>query len=130
VQARGGYGNCVFSPAAVARGVEDASSLRAIFTAGEPIHGRCFFARSLGSGRRGELWQELWVDGVKRGQVSYDGVLPPGEDQLAISVSGPHAARIRELSAGKHTLDIWIYRQPDGTDHRIPLAAGELVVRK
>src|SRR3954470_22687349 len=130
VQARGGYGNCVFSPAAVARGVEDASSLRAIFTGGEPIHGRCFFARSLGSGRRGELWQELWVDGVKRGQVSYDGVLPPGEDQLAISVSGPHAARIRELSAGKHTLDIWIYRQPDGTDHRIPLAAGELVVRK
>jgi predicted Ser/Thr protein kinase len=130
VQARGGYGNCVFSPAAVARGVEDASSLRAIFTAGEPIHGRCFFARSLGSGRRGELWQELWVDGVKRGQISYDGVLPPGEDQLAISVSGPHAARIRELSAGKHTLDIWIYRQPDGTDHRIPLAAGELVVRK
>ena len=52
------------------------------------------------------------------------------EDQLALEVSRRHGSRLAELSSGKHTLDIWIYRQAEDADAPEPLAAGELVVRK
>jgi hypothetical protein len=76
------------------------------------------------------VWQELWIDGVKRAQVIYDPSLPNDEDQIALEVSRRHASRLTELSSGKHTLDIWIYRQPEDAETPEPLAAGELVVRK
>ena len=31
-----------------------------------PIFSRCFFARPVGHNKSGEIWQELWVDGVKK----------------------------------------------------------------
>ncbi len=130
IQASGGYGNCVFSSKLIDRGKEDASAIRATFSAGEPIYGRCYFARQIGPNQPGEVWQELWIDGVKRAQVIYDPALSNDEDQLALEVSRRHASRLGELSSGKHTLDIWIYRQPEDTETPEPLAAGELLVRK
>ncbi len=130
VQAQGGYGNCVFATREIEQGQEDGASVTAIFSAGDSILGRCYFPRPLGPNRRGDVWQELWVDGRKRAQIIYDAAFPPETDQLAVQVSGGHAARIRELSGGKHTLDLWIYRQADDGQNPVPLAAGELVVRK
>ena len=130
VQSSGGYGNCIFASKQIDRGKEDENAVRATFSAGEPIFGRCYFARQIGPNKSGEVWQELWIDGVKRAQVIYDPSLPNDEDQLALEVSRRHGSRFAELSSGKHTLDIWIYRQPEDTETPEPLAAGELVVRK
>jgi serine/threonine-protein kinase len=130
IQAHGGYGNCVFSSRQLERGKEDPGAVRTLFSASEPIHGRCYFARQIGPNKPGEVWQELWIDGVKRAQVIYDPALANDEDQLALEVSRRHGSRLAELSSGKHTLDIWIYRQAEDADAPEPLAAGELVVRK
>jgi len=43
-------------------------------------------------------------------------------------LSGRHTARLRELSSGKHKVDVWIYRQAGDGDNAVPLAAGEMVV--
>ena len=130
VQSSGGYGNCVFASKQIDRGKEDENAIRASFSAGEPIYGRCYFARQIGPNKSGEVWQELWIDGVKRAQVIYDPALSNDEDQLALEVSRRHATRFAELSSGKHTVDIWIYRQPEDAETPEPLAAGELVVRR
>jgi hypothetical protein len=130
VQSNGGYGNCVFSTKELERGKENAGALRNIFSVGEPIFGRCYFAHQIGPNKSGEVWQELWIDGVKRAQIIYDPALPNDEDQLALEVSKRQSSRLAELSSGKHTLDIWIYRQPEDAENPEPLAAGELVVRK
>ena len=130
IQGSGGYGNCVFAPGELPRGGEDPASLQSVFAARETIHGRCFFPRPVGENKTGQVWEELWIDGRKRAQVIFDPALPPEEDQLALKLSDRHAERLRELSAGKHTLDVWIYRQSGDADAPVPLAAGELVVRK
>jgi len=104
--------------------------VRNTFSYTEPIYGRCYFAHQIGPNKPGEVWQELWVDGAKRAQIIYDPALPNDEDQLALEVSRRHGTRIGELSNGKHTLDIWIYRQADDAENPEPLAAGELIVRK
>ncbi|OLD46899.1 MAG: hypothetical protein AUI48_06225 [Chloroflexi bacterium 13_1_40CM_2_68_14] len=130
VQSKGGYGNCVFSARDLERGADDPSALRAVFSATDPIHGRCYFPQPVGENRTGQIWEELWIDGRKRAHVIFDPALPAEEDQLALELSGRHAARLRELSIGKHTLDVWIYRQARDADNAVPLAAGELVVRK
>ena len=96
----------------------------------EGLWGRCYFAHQVGPNKPGEVWQELWVDGQKRAQIIYDSALRNDEDQLALDVSNQHASRLAELSAGKHTLDIWIYRQGEEAETPEPLAAGELTVRK
>ena len=125
-----GYGNCVFASKEVDRGASDDGALRNAFAIGEPIFGRCFFPRQVGPNKPGEVWQELWIDGVKRAQIIYDPALQPDEDQLGLELSHRHASRLSELSNGKHILDVWIYRQPDDADTPVPLAAGELVIRK
>ena len=130
VQGVGGYGNCVFFAREIERGAEDAAAVRADFSAADPIHGRCYFPRAVGENRTGQIWEELWIDGRKRAHLIFDPPLPPDDDQLALQLSGRHAARLRELSSGKHTLDVWIYRQAGDGDTPVPLAAGELVVRK
>ena len=130
VQSSSGYGNCVFASKQIDRGKEDENAVRATFSAGEPVFGRCYLARQIGPNKTGEVWQELWIDGVKRAQVIYDSALPNDEDQLALEVSRRHGSRFAELSSGKHTLDIWIYRQAEDAETPEPLAAGELVVRK
>ncbi|MCA1828601.1 MAG: serine/threonine protein kinase [Myxococcales bacterium] len=130
VQQNGAYGNCVFSSKTLERGKEDEGAVRSTFSYTEPIYGRCYFARQIGPNKPGEVWQELWVDGQKRAQIIYDPALPNDEDQLALEVSRRHGTRIGELSNGKHTLDIWIYRQADDAENPEPLAAGELIVRK
>jgi hypothetical protein len=76
-----------------------------------------------------EIWEELWIDGRKRAHVIFDPALPPGDDQLTLQLSERHSAQLRELSSGKHTLDVWIYRRGSRADNPVPLAAGELVVR-
>ncbi|HZR08362.1 MAG TPA: protein kinase, partial [Myxococcales bacterium] len=130
IQANGGYGNCVFSARELERGKEDVAALRSVFAAGDPILGRCYFPRAVGENKAGQIWEELWIDGVKRSHVIFDPALAPDDDQLALRLSSRHAARLRELSSGKHTLDVWIYRQAADADTPVPLAAGELVVRK
>jgi protein kinase-like protein len=130
IQGNGGYGNCVFAPGELPRGGEDPAALQSVFAASEPIHGRCYFPRPVGENKTGQVWEELWIDGRKRAQVIFDPALSPEDDQLALRLSDRHAARLRELSAGKHTLDVWIYRQSGDADTPVPLAAGELVVRK
>jgi len=130
IQANGGYGNCVFSARELERGMEDVAALRSVFAAGDPILGRCYFPRAVGENKAGQIWEELWIDGVKRSHVIFDPALAPDDDQLALRLSSRHAARLRELSSGKHTLDVWIYRQSADADTPVPLAAGELVVRK
>ncbi len=130
VQGKGGYGNCVFSAREIERGREDRAALKTSFAAGEPIEGRCYFPAAVGENRSGQIWEELWIDGQKRAHVIFDPPLPPGEDQVALPLSVRHAARLRALSDGKHTLDVWIYRQAIDADTPVPLAAGELVVRK
>jgi hypothetical protein len=130
VQGMGGYGNCVFFTREPERGVEDAAAVRADFSAADPIHGRCYFPRAVGENKTGQIWEELWIDGRKRAHLIFDPPLPPDGDQLAVQLSGRHAARLHELSSGKHTLDVWIYRQGGDGDTPVPLAAGELVVRK
>jgi hypothetical protein len=130
VQGVGGYGNCVFFAREIERGAEDAAAVRADFSAADPIHGRCYFPRAVGENRTGQIWEELWIDGRKRAHLIFDPPLPPDDDQLALQLSGRHAARLRELSSGKHILDVWIYRQAGDGDTPVPLAAGELVVRK
>ena len=126
----GHYGNCVFSSKALEPGKEDDSALRSTFSYTEPIFGRCYFAQQIGPNKPGEVWQELWVDGAKRAQIIYDPALPNDQDQIPLEVSRRHGTRIGELSSGKHTLDIWIYRQADDAENPEPLAAGELIVRK
>src|SRR6267378_3178731 len=114
----------------IAAGAAAAAAVRADFSAADPIHGRCYFPRAVGENRTGQIWEELWIDGRKRAHLIFDPPLPPDDDQLALQLSGRHAARLRELSSGKHTLDVWIYRQAGDGDTPVPLAAGELVVRK
>jgi Protein kinase domain len=123
----GGYGNCVFSSKEIDLKDEDAA-LSTVFSASEPVFGRCFFAKKVGSNRQGEIWQELWVDGVKRAQIIYE-PLPSDQESIPLAFSQQQAQRLAELPAGKHTLDVWIYRQSAGAD-AAPLAAGELIVRK
>jgi len=130
VQSRGAYGNCVFSNRELERGAEDPAAARAEVSAADPSSARCYFPRPVGENKAGQVWEELWIDGRKRAHVIYDPALPPEDDQVAVQLSGRHAARLRDLSSGKHTLDLWIYRQSPGTDNPQPLAAGELVVRK
>ena len=130
VQSNGGYGNCVFSTREVERGADDPTALSAVFSATDPIHGRCYFPRPVGENRTGQIREELWIDGRKRAQVIFDPALPPEEDQLSLQLSGRHAARLRELSSGKHKVDVWIYRQAGDGDNAVPLAAGEMVVRR
>jgi hypothetical protein len=130
IQANGGYGNCVFSPRELGAGKEDAAALQSVFASTEPIQGRCYFPRAVGENKTGQIWEELWIDGRKRSHVIFDPALPATADELTLQLSGRHAARLRELSAGKHTLDVWIYRQAGDADTPVPLAAGELVVRK
>jgi hypothetical protein len=72
---------------------------------------------------------EVWVDGVKRAQIIYDSSFAPEEDQLAPDLS-KLSSRLGELSSGKHIVDIWIYRQREGSQNPERLAGGELVVRK
>ena len=130
VQSEGGYGNCVFATKELERGKEEAGSVRTIFSGTEGIYGRCYFAHQVGPNKPGEVWEELWVDGAKRSQVIYENALSNDEDQVALDLSVRQKARLTELSAGKHTLDVWIYRQAEDSDNPEPLAAGELVVRK
>jgi len=122
-----GYGNCVFSTGPFGKG--EAPPTRAAFSAGEAVHARCFFARPLGPVRRGDVWQELWLDGQKRAQILYD-KLQPALETLDVDLSRLPGARLADLSAGKHTLSIWIFRQPEGTENPETLAAGEITVRK
>ena len=130
VQSSGGYGNCVFSTKELERGKEEQSSARTIFSGTEPIFGRCYFAHQVGPTKAGEVWQDLWVDGQKRAQMLYDPALPNDEDQIGLEVSRAHGSRLADLSAGKHTIDLWIYRQSDDSENPEPLAAGEITVRK
>jgi len=127
VQAKGGYGNCVFSTGDLPG---DGAALATAFSAADPIHGRCFFSRPVGANTTGQVWEELWVDGRKRAHVIFDPALPQDAEELVLDVGARHAARLRDLPGGSHTLDLWIYRQADGGDSPVPLAAGELLVRK
>jgi predicted Ser/Thr protein kinase len=130
VQGNGGYGNCVFSVRQLDQGGADPGTLRDVFSAGDPIHGRCYFPGAVGENRTGQIWEELWIDGRKRAHAIFDPALAADEDQIDLELSGRHAARLQELSSGKHTVDVWIYRQVRDADNAVPLAAGELVVRK
>jgi hypothetical protein len=130
IQSDGGYGNCVFSSKKIERGHEDEGAIRSAFSHSEPIFGRCYFAQQIGPNKSGEVWQELWIDGVKRAQIIYDPALANDEDQLELDVARRHGSRVSELPSGKHTLDIWIYRQAEDAENPEPLAAGELVVRR
>jgi predicted Ser/Thr protein kinase len=122
-QSTGGYGNCVFFRS-------DPAEMTAVLSAADPIHARCYFAQPVGNNPTGEIWEELFIDGRKRAHVIFDPALPPGEDELTLPLSERHEARLRELSNGQHTVDVWIYRRGSGADNPVPLAAGELVVRK
>ncbi len=130
VQSSGSYGNCVFSTEELEKGQENSNALRSIFGGSDSINGRCWFVHQVGPNRAGEIWQELWVDGVKRAQVIYDPPLPNDEDQLGLEVSKQHGTRFAELSPGKHTVDLWIYRQGEDADNPEALAAGEFIMRK
>jgi hypothetical protein len=130
IQSSGGYGNCVFSTKEMARSKEDAASVRAAFGGNEPIFGRCYFRHQVGPNRAGEVWQELYIDGEKRAQVIYDPPLANDEDQLALAPSQQHQTRLAELPPGRHTVDIWIYKQSEDLDNPEPLAAGEFQLRK
>jgi predicted Ser/Thr protein kinase len=127
IQRQGGYGNCVFSGKEIDPR-EDDGSVRNVFAAGEPVFGRCFFPKKVGNNKQGEIWQELWVDGVKRAQIIYEHI-PNEEDSVPVALSQQQAQRLADLSNGKHTLGLWIYRQTADAD-AAPLAAGELIVRK
>ena len=127
IHRQGGYGNCVFSSREIDAKEEDAA-LSTVFSASEPVFGRCFFAKKIGSNKQGEIWQELWVDGVKRAQIIY-APIPGDEESIPLALSQQQAQRLAELPPGKHTLDVWIYRQSADAD-AAPLAAGELIVRK
>jgi serine/threonine protein kinase len=127
IHRQGGYGNCVFSSKEIDLKDEDAA-LSTVFSASEPVFGRCFFAKKVGNNKQGEIWQELWVDGVKRAQIIYE-PMPGDEESIPLALSQQQAQRLADLSAGKHTLDVWIYRQSANAD-AAPLAAGELIVRK
>ena len=131
VQSAGGFGNCVFSTKDLEKGKEDSNSVRTIFAGADAINARCWFPHQLGPTRAGEVWQEIWVDGVKKAQAIYDPPLANDEDQLGVEVSKQHATRLAELSPGKHTFDLWIYKQgEDAETPPEPLAAGEFIVRK
>jgi hypothetical protein len=124
----GNYGNCVFSSKEIAA-TDDDSAVQTTFASGDPIFSRCFFPKRVGQNKQGEIWQELWIDGVKRAQVMYD-AMPTDEESIPIALSQQQAQRLQDLSGGKHTLDVWIYRQAEDADAPTPLAAGELIVRK
>jgi predicted Ser/Thr protein kinase len=129
VQSERGYGNCVFfrgeppAPAEVSRET-------AVFLASDTIGCRCYLPRAVGDNRPGQIWEELWIDGRKRAHVIFDPAIPPEDEELTLQLSSRHAARLRELSDGKHTLDVWIYRQGAEPENPVPLAAGEVMVRK
>ncbi len=130
VQSSGGYGNCVFSTRELARGKEEAGALRNIFSGDEPMFARCYFAHQVGPNKAGEVWQDLWIDGTKRAQLLFDPALPNDEDQLGMEIGKRQQQRFAELSPGKHTIDIWIYRQSEEAENPEPLAAGELTLRR
>ena len=130
ISGTGGFGNCVFADRELARGDDDESALRQSFAGGENIFGRCFLSQAVGPNKAGEVWQELWIDGVKRAQIIYDPPLPTDSDQLGLVVGRQHGARLADLKPGKHLIDIWIYRQPDESQPAQPLAAGEFTLRK
>ena len=126
----GGFGNCVFAGHELGRADEDESVLRRSFAGGENIFGRCYLSHPVGANTAGEVWQELWIDGVKRAQIIYDPPLPTDEDQLALVVGRQHGARLADLKPGKHLIDVWIYMQPDESQPAEALAAGEFTLRK
>jgi len=130
LQSRGGYGNCVFFRGELPAAGDDPFALTAVVSVTDPIQSRCYLAHPVGNNRTGEIWEELYIDGRKRAHVIFDPALPPADDQLTLGLTERHAARLRELSNGQHTVDVWIYRQGDRPDNPVPLAAGELVVRK
>ena len=130
IQTAGGYGNCVFSTKELLRGKEEAATVRVAFSGHEAIFGRCYFKHQVGPNRAGEVWQELFVDGEKRAQIIYDPPLPNDEDQLSLATSQQHQMRLNELPAGKHTIDIWVYKQSEDAENPEPLAAGAFQLRK
>ena len=130
MQAQGAYSNCIFSTKPLEAGKEDASSLRNTFSSGEEMSARCYLAHQLGPNKAGEIYQELWIDGQRRKQVIYDPPLANDTDQVAVDVKQTYGTLLGELSVGKHTLDLWLYRQGEDADNPEPLSAGELVVRK
>ncbi len=130
VQAQGNYGNCVFSTKPLEAGKEDSNAVRTSFSAQEEIHGRCYFAHQVGANKAGEVWQELYIDGRKVAQLIYDPPMPNDETQIGLPFSEQNQARLADLAAGKHTLDVWIYRQSEDAEAPEPLAAGEFTVRK
>jgi len=130
VQGMGGYGNCVFFARELERGAEDAAAVRADFSAADPIHGRCYFPRAVGENRTGQIWEELWIDGRKRAHLIFDPPLRPTTISSPSSSAGAMPRGYASCRSGKHTLDVWIYRQAGDGDTPVPLAGGELVVRK
>jgi len=130
VQSAGGYGNCVFSQNQLEEGKEDASTVRTNFSASEEMSARCYFAHQVGPSKAGEIYQELWVDGARRKQVIYDPPLGNTADLVVIDIKQEYGALLAELGSGKHTLDLWLYRQSEDADNPEPLAAGEFTVRK
>ena len=130
VQSNGGYGNCVFSTKEIERGKEEAGAVRTIFSGEEPIFARCYFAHQVGPSKAGEVWQDLWIDGQKRAQMLFDPALANDAQEIGLAIGQRHQQRFTELSSGKHTVDIWIYRQSDDAENPEPLAAGELTLRR
>jgi eukaryotic-like serine/threonine-protein kinase len=130
VHSQGNFGNCIFSTRPLEAGKEDSNSVRTSFATQEAIHGRCYFAHQVGVSKAGEVWQELYIDGRKVAQIIYDPPLPNDETQVGLPFSEQNQARLAELPAGKHTFDVWIYRQSEDAEAPEPLAAGEFTVRK
>jgi len=85
--------------------------------------------RAVGENRTGQIWEELWIDGRKRAHLIFDPPLPPDDDQLALQLSGRHAARLRELSSGSTS---WTsgFTGKRRRRHSSAIGGGELVVRK
>ena len=77
-----------------------------------------------------EAHTKLYINNEKRAQIIYDPPLANDEDQLALSTSQQHQVRLAELPAGKHVVDVWIYKQSEDADNPEPLAAGEFQLRK
>ncbi len=130
VQTSGGYGNCVFSLHELEAGQEDAAAVRTGFAFSEEMNARCYLAHQVGPTKSGEVYQELWIDGVRRKQVIYDPPLANDADQVVIDVKQEYGALLAELGGGKHIFDLWLYRQGEDAENPEPLAAGEFQVRK
>lgn len=125
-----GYSNCVFSARAPERGREDEGALEQSFSASDPIYGRCYLPAAPGPNRPGEIWAEIWIDGTKWAHLVYDPPILPEQDEIPLEWSREQPSRLPELSAGQHTVSVWIYRQSKDRHNPVALAAGELVVRR